>query len=311
MCEWAPNAASVAVVGDFNDWNETSHLCTPSDYNKFRLTIPAGSGGESPIPHGTKVKLLIKTHDGQTLWRMSPWTKYATQNQAISMDFQPIHWAPPNGGYQWQHSLPPRPKSVRIYEAHVGISSPEPKVASYMYFADNVLPRIKDLGYTCVELMAIMEHAYYGSFGYHVTNFFAVSSRYGNPDEFKYLVDKAHGLGLTVVLDLVHSHAAKNVNDGLNMFDGTDHCFFHSGGKVSVCMCLLCTLQWSLYVIVSHTYTLTPSQGDHSLWDSRIFDYTQWETLRFLLSNLRWLLDEYKVDGFRYDAVTSMLYSHR
>ncbi len=125
-------------------------------------------------------------------------------------------------------------------------------MASYVYFADNVLPRIKDLGYNCVELMAIMEHAYYGSFGYHVTSFFAVSSRYGNPDEFKYLVDSAHGLGLTVILDLVHSHAAKNVNDGLNMFDGTDHCFFHSGGKVDTyihAVCMLCACCVHVYCV--------------------------------------------------------------
>ena len=232
VCEWVPNGASVAIAGDFNDWSETSHVCMADNFSKFRLTIPALPDGKSPIPHGSKVKLLIKTHDGQSLWRMSPWTKYATQNQAISMDFQPIHWAPPDGGYQWRHARPARPKSCRIYEGHVGISSPEAKVASYTYFADNVLPRIKDLGYNCVELMAIMEHAYYGSFGYHVTSFFAPSSRYGTPDEFKYLVDTAHGLGLFVILDVVHSHTAKNVNDGLNMFDGTDHCFFHSGGKV-------------------------------------------------------------------------------
>ena len=236
VCEWVPNGKSVAVVGDFNDWNETSHVCTPDSFQKFRLTIPALPNGESPIPHGSKVKLLIVTCDGQKLWRMSPWAKYTTQDQAVSMDFQPIHWAPPTGGYQWRHSRPPRPKGARIYEGHVGISSPEAKVASYTYFADNVLPRISDLGYNCVELMAIMEHAYYGSFGYHVTGFFAPSSRYGTPDEFKYLVDTAHGLGLSVILDVVHSHAAKNVNDGLNMFDGTDHCFFHGGGKVGVVM---------------------------------------------------------------------------
>ena len=150
------------------------------------------------------------------------------------------------------------------------------------YFADEVLPRIKSLGYTCVELMAVMEHAYYGSFGYHVTNFFAVSSRYGTPDDFKYLVDTAHGLGLYVILDIVHSHAAKNVNDGLNQFDGTNGCYFHGGGK-----------------------------GEHALWDSRIFDFSKWEVLRFLLSNVRWYLDEYRVDGFRFDGVTAMLYLHR
>ena len=127
-----------------------------------------------------------------------------------------------------------------------------------------------------------MEHAYYGSFGYHVTNFFAVSSRYGNPDDFKYLVDRAHGLGLYVILDIVHSHAAKNVNDGLNRFDGTNGGYFHDGGK-----------------------------GDHALWDSRIFDFSKWEVVRFLLSNLRWFLDEYRVDGFRFDGITAMLYLHR
>ena len=221
------------MVGDFNNWNETSHTCTADDFSKFKLTIPAKEDGSSPIPHGSTVKLLIKTHDGQTLWRMSPWTKYTVQRREVSMDYVPVHWSPPNKGHQWRNARPEKPDSLRIYEAHVGISSPEPKVASYMYFADNILPRIKEMGYNCVELMAIMEHAYYGSFGYHVTSFFAASSRYGTPDEFKYLVDKAHGYGLYVILDVVHSHAARNVNDGLNMFDGTDSCFFHGGSKVS------------------------------------------------------------------------------
>ncbi len=231
VCEWVPNAETVSVVGDFNNWDETSHMCVSRDYGKFYLTIPAKEN-VSPIPHGSIVKLLIKTKDGQTLWRLSPWTKYAVQRQESGMDYIPIHWNPPKNSYQWCNERPDKPDSMRIYEAHVGISSPEAKVATYVYFADTILPRIKDLGYNCVELMAIMEHAYYGSFGYHVTNFFAVSSRYGTPDEFKYLVDKAHGLGLYVILDIVHSHAARNVNDGLNRFDGTDTCFFAEGSKV-------------------------------------------------------------------------------
>ena len=226
------------------------------------------------------MKLIIKTKDGQTLWRLSPWTKYAIQFQE-GKDYESLHWHPPQP-YQWQNHRPEKPSSVRIYEAHVGISSPELKVTSYRYFADNVLPRVKDLGYTYVELMAIMEHAYYASFGYHVTSFFATSSRYGSPDDFKYLVDKAHGLGLHVILDVIHSHAAKNVNDGLNQFDGTDHCYFHAGTK-----------------------------GNHQLWGSKIFDYARWEVLRFLLSNLRWYVDEYQVDGFRFDGITTMLYHHR
>ena len=157
---------------------------------------------------------------------MSPWTKYAVQQKEVCMDYQPVHWDSRFNNYQWKNSRPSKPVSLRIYEAHIGISSPEEKVASYLYFAENLLSKIKSLGYNTVELMAVMEHAYYGSFGYHVTNFFAVSSRYGTPDELKYLVDKAHGFGLYVILDVVHSHAARNVNDGLNMFDGTDECFF-------------------------------------------------------------------------------------
>ena len=280
VCEWVPNAVSVSVAGEFNNWSTESHVCKPDAFNKFSLSIPPVHG-KPAIPHGSKVKLVLKTRDGQTLWRLSPWAKYVVQIEKEDMAYQCIHWAPPQP-YQWRHERPGRPSNVRIYEAHVGISSDEPQVASYRHFADNVLPHIRDLGYTCVELMAVMEHAYYGSFGYHVTSFFAASSRYGTPDDLKYLVDCAHGMGLFVILDVVHSHAAKNVLDGLNEFDGTDNCYFHSGAK-----------------------------GEHSVWDSRIFDYGKWEVLRFLLSNLRWYMDEYRFDGYRFDGVTAMLYLHR
>lgn len=144
------------------------------------------------------------------------------------------------------------------------MSSIHGRVAQYREFADQVLPRIFELGYNCVQLMAIQEHAYYGSFGYHVTGFYAISSRQGTPDDFKYLVDKAHGLGLRIIIDIVHSHASNNVYDGINRFDGTDHCYSHAGKK-----------------------------GYHSAWDSMIFDYSKYEVLRFLLSNLAWYLEEY------------------
>ena len=277
--EWVPNGKCVSLAGEFNNWDPLKHVCKEQGYGKFYMKLPA-VGGCPVIPHNSVVKVVIKTNDGQTLWRHSPWTKYSIQDASVSMEYQPIHWAPPVP-YKWLNDRPGRPDSVRIYEAHVGISSPEPKVASYRYFADEVLPRIADMGYSCVELMAIMEHAYYGSFGYHVTSFFASSSRYGNPDDLKYLVDKAHGLGLFVIIDVVHSHAAQNVTDGLNLFDGTDHCYFHSG-----------------------------PQGEHTLWGSKIFDYSKWEVIRFLLSNLRWYIDEYRFDGFRFDGITSMLYRH-
>lgn len=175
----------------------------------------------------------------------------------------------------------PAHAGLRIYEAHVGMSSAEEKVNSYREFADNVLPRIKGLGYNCVQLMAIMEHAYYGSFGYHVTSFLAPSSRFGTPEDLKYLVDTAHGMGLLIIMDLVHSHAAKNVNDGINRFDGTDHQYFHSGAR-----------------------------GNHDLWDSRLFDYSKLEVQRFLLSSARLFIDEFRFDGYRFDGVTSMMYLH-
>ena len=278
--EWAPNAERISLAGEFNNWDPTQHVCREDAFGKFQLSLPSPGDHQPLIPHNSQVKVVIHTKDGQTLWRHSPWTKYTTQDTAVSLEYQPRHWAPPTP-FVWTHPRPPKPESVRIYEAHVGISSPEAKVSSYREFADNVLPRIAKLGYSCVELMAIMEHAYYGSFGYHVTSFFAASSRYGNPDDLKYLVDKAHGLGLYVILDVVHSHAARNVSEGLNMFDGTDYCYFHGGPK-----------------------------GDHSVWDSKIFNYKKWEVLRFLLSNLRWYVDEYRFDGFRFDGVTSMLYHH-
>lgn len=170
---------------------------------------------------------------------------------------------------------------LRVYEAHVGMSSVEEKVSTYREFADNVLPRIHTLGYNCVQLMAIMEHAYYGSFGYHVNQFLAPSSRFGTPEDLKYLVDKAHELGLLIIMDCVHSHANKNINDGINMFDGTDYQYFHSG-----------------------------SRGNHDLWDSRLFDYNKLETQRLLLSSLRLFTEEFRFDGFRFDGVTSMMYVH-
>jgi 1,4-alpha-glucan branching enzyme len=180
-----------------------------------------------------------------------------------------------------KYARPPTPEELRIYEAHVGMSSTEPKINSYVEFADDVIPRIAQLGYNAVQLMAIQEHAYYACFGYHVTNFFAVSSRCGTPDELKYLIDTAHSYGITVLMDIVHSHASSNSLDGINQFDGSNGQYFHDG-----------------------------PQGYHWMWDSRCFNYGNWEVVRFLLSNLRYWMEEFKFDGFRFDGVTSMMYSH-
>lgn len=222
------------------------------------------------------------TPSGERIERIPAWIKYVTQDLSVSPVYDARFWNPPESErYVFKHPRPKKPASVRVYEAHVGISSPELRVSTYKEFTKNMLPRINHLGYNVIQLMAIMEHAYYASFGYQINSFFAASSRYGTPDDLKELIDTAHGLGITVLLDVVHSHASKNVLDGLNEFDGTDSCYFHEGPK-----------------------------GKHELWDSRLFNYGSHEVLRFLLSNLRFWMDEYNFDGFRFDGVTSMLYTH-
>lgn len=248
-------------------------------FGVWEIVLPNSEDGSRAIAHGSKVKISMISVHGERIERIPAWIKRAEHDSSSNL-YEGIFWNP-SERFQFKNSRPVKPASLRIYEAHIGISSPEPKIASYTEFAQNVLPRVAYLGYNCIQLMAILEHAYYGSFGYQVTNFFAVSSRYGTPEELKYLIDTAHGLGITVLLDIVHSHACKNVLDGLNNFDGTDHCYFHEGGR-----------------------------GRHDLWDSRLFNYSHHEVLRFLLSNLRFYLEEYQFDGFRFDGVTSMLYLH-
>ena len=222
------------------------------------------------------------TPSGERIERIPVWITRVVQDLNVSPVYDGVYWNPPREQqYIFKNSRPPKLESARIYEAHVGISSPEPRVTTYKEFTQNVLPRIHHLGYNVIQLMAIMEHAYYASFGYQINSFFAASSRFGSPEDLKELIDTAHGLGITVLLDVVHSHASKNTLDGLNEFDGSDHLYFHGGAK-----------------------------GQHELWDSRLFNYGNHEVLRFLLSNLRFWMDVYKFDGFRFDGVTSMLYTH-
>ncbi|XP_071994638.1 1,4-alpha-glucan-branching enzyme isoform X1 [Engystomops pustulosus] len=277
--EWAPGAEAVFLTGDFNNWNPFSHPYQKLDFGKWELHIPPKEDKSPVIQHGSKIKVVIKTKSGEVIYRISPWAKYVFQEEK-SVVYDWVHWHPAEA-YKPKYERPRKSKSIRIYESHVGIASPEGKIASYKNFTYNVLPKIKDLGYNCIQMMAVMEHAYYASFGYQITSFFAASSRYGTPEDLKELIDVAHSMGIQVLLDVVHSHASKNSEDGLNQFDGTNACFFHDGPR-----------------------------GNHDLWDSRLFDYSNWEVLRFLLSNLRWWIEEYGFDGFRFDGVTSMLYHH-
>lgn len=279
--EWAPNATQAFLVGDFNNWHRDSHPMKKDAYGVWEIVLPAVHG-QPAIAHNSKIKISMTTPSGERIDRIPAWIKYVTQDLAVSPAYDGRFWnPPPSETYKFKNSRPKKPLSARIYEAHVGISSPELRCSTYKEFTKNMLPRIKHLGYNIIQLMAIMEHAYYASFGYQVNSFFAASSRFGTPEDLKELIDTAHGLGIVVLLDVVHSHASKNVLDGLNEFDGSDHLYFHGGAK-----------------------------GRHELWDSRLFNYGSHEVLRFLLSNLRFWMDEYQFDGFRFDGVTSMIYTH-
>eukprot|EP01100_Stratorugosa_tubuloviscum_P001264 TRINITY_DN127_c0_g1_i1.p1 TRINITY_DN127_c0_g1~~TRINITY_DN127_c0_g1_i1.p1 ORF type:complete len:676 (-),score=254.14 TRINITY_DN127_c0_g1_i1:83-2110(-) len=277
--EWAPGAKNIWLFGDFNDWNKNSHKCTRNQYGIFTLYIFDLPNGQPAIPHNSKIKVIIETANGNFEDKIPIWiTNVKQEPKAIIYDG--IFWNPPQK-YEFKYKRPEKPSRLRIYETHVGMATEEYGIGSYVNFKDNVIPYIASIGYNTIQIMAIMEHAYYASFGYQITSFFAASSRYGTPEELKEMIDVAHSYGLTVLLDVVHSHASKNILDGLNKFDGTDHHYFHEGPR-----------------------------GYHDLWDSRLFNYSNHEVLRFLLSNLRWWVEEYRFDGFRFDGVTSMIYRH-
>jgi 1,4-alpha-glucan branching enzyme len=311
--EWAPGAKALCLVGEFNSWTpKPEHWAIKNEFGVWALFLPDAADGTSAIPHKTKIKCRLELADGSWAERIPAWVKWATQ-EWNEIQFNGVHWEPQEKGapgeiaadksYTFKYPRPPRPRSLKIYECHVGMSSQEPKINSYLEFKNDMLPRIRKLGYNCIQIMAIQEHAYYGSFGYHVTNFFAVSSRCGTPEELKAMIDEAHRLGIVVLMDIVHSHASKNTGDGISMFDGTDGMYFHSGARGEANLFKICRL-------LGQELTPVYVAGNHWMWDSRCFNYGNWETMRFLLSNARWWIDEYKFDGYRFDGVTSMMYDH-
>ncbi len=277
--EWAPGAKLLSLIGDFNEWNRDANQMSVDEWGIWHHFL-SDKDYSDRLTHESRVKVHVVSELGG-FDRIPAYIQRVIQESET--EFTGQYWKPPNP-YQWQHDAPKfdiSNQGLRIYEAHVGMAQEAEKVGTFVEFTHNVLPRIADLGYNAVQLMAIMEHPYYASFGYHVSNFFAVSSRFGTPEELKELIDTAHGMGLLVIMDLVHSHAVKNINEGLNRFDGTDHHYFHAGAK-----------------------------GEHIAWDSLCFDYSKYEVQRFLLSNIRYWLETYRLDGFRFDGVTSMLYTH-
>ncbi len=270
--EWAPSAYQLYLEGEFNDWNKTSHPLTRLDNGVWELKLE----GEKALWEGCKVKTVVDAN----LTRTEHIPLYARR---VVQDKETITWMAEVVDdwkvFKWTDEEFKGADSLYIYEAHVGMAQEEGKVGSYRDFAKYILPRVKKAGYNAIQLMAIMEHPYYGSFGYQVSNFFAASSWFGKPEDLKYLVNKAHKLGIRVLLDVVHSHAVKNTAEGINMFDGTTWQFFHDGDK-----------------------------GEHPAWGTKCFNYGKTEVIHFLLSNLKFWMTEYHFDGFRFAGVTSMLY---
>ncbi len=270
--EWAPAAQEMYLTGDFNQWDEKACPMKRLENGVFEVELE----GKDSLKPGQKVQVLV-LHDWKLLHRIPT---YATR---VVQDPETLLWCAEIEDtleeYPWSDSDFVPEKTPLIYECHIGMAQEKGEVGSYREFRENILPRIKELGYNTIQIMAIMEHPYYGSFGYQVSNFFAASSRYGHSRELKELIDTAHEMGIAVLLDVVHSHAVKNTNEGLNEFDGTVYQFFHSGEK-----------------------------GNHSAWGTKLFNYGKNEVLHFLLSNLKYWMEIFHFDGFRFDGVTSMLY---
>ena len=269
--EWAPGADAMYLTGEFCNWDRHAHPLEKKENGVFELFLP----GTQTLRTGMSV-LAIVVKDNQELERIPAYATRVVQDPTTISWTAQIHEMTP---FSWTDKQFVPKKSLYIYECHIGMAQEEGKVGSYREFTQNVLPRIRDLGYNTIQIMAIMEHPYYASFGYQVTNFFAASSRFGTPEDLKELINTAHEMGIAVLLDVVHSHASKNTREGLNQFDGTDYQYFHAGGK-----------------------------GNHSAWDTKCFNYDKNEVIHFLLSNLKFWLTEYHFDGFRFDGVTSMLY---
>jgi 1,4-alpha-glucan branching enzyme len=277
--EWAPAALQLRLIGDFNNWNRFDCPLVVDQYGIHSIFLPDDKYA-GKLVHGSKVKVLVVQHNSTIADRIPAYIKRVVQDEHGTHNFSGQFWMPPEP-FVWQHK-PARVgerQGLRVYEAHVGMAQEEGKVGSFNEFTEKVLPRIKKLAYNAIQLMAVQEHPYYGSFGYHVSNFYAVSSRFGTPEDLKRLIDAAHGMDVLVIMDLVHSHSVKNTHEGLNLFDGTEFQYFHSGPK-----------------------------GHHVAWDSMVFDYSKYEVQRFLLSNVRYWLEEFHFDGFRFDGITSMLY---
>ncbi|MBW6501595.1 MAG: 1,4-alpha-glucan-branching enzyme, partial [Bacteroidales bacterium] len=272
--EWAPNATAVFLTGPFTGWKELPDysLTRINRMGDWEITLQAQA-----LSHGDLYKLSIHWDKGRGE-RIPAYANRVVQDEVTKI-FTTQVWDPPDT-YVWKtEDFKPADAAPVIYEAHVGMATPEERTGTYREFTRNILPIIIKAGYNTIQLMAIQEHPFYGSFGYHVSSFFAASSRFGTPEDLKELIDTAHAAGIRVIMDLVHSHSVKNVLDGLGLFDGSPSQYFHAGQR-----------------------------RYHVAWDSLCFDYGKDNVIHFLLSNCRYWLEEYRFDGFRFDGITSMIY---
>ena len=269
--EWAPAADEVFLTGDFNGWNRYEHRLTNLGNGVFEIFIK----GVNTLYDGCYVKAIIR--NGEKMMERIPLYIRRVLQDPINYTWCGVISDEPR--YEWKKKKFIPKRELCIYECHIGMAQEKEGIGTYLEFRDNVLPRIKALGYNTIQIMAIMEHPYYGSFGYQVSSFFAASSKFGTPNELKALIDKAHEMGIAVLLDVVHSHAVRNTAEGINEFDGTVYQFFHEGER-----------------------------GEHPAWGTKLFNYNKNEVIHFLLSNLKFWMEEYHFDGFRFDGVTSMIY---
>ena len=271
--EWAPNATAIYLIGPFNGWRKNENFRLKSiDNGNWEIFLP-----DNYIHHRDLYKLLVEW-EGGCGERIPAWCQRVVQDENTKI-FSAQVWNPSMPYCFTSAPLPAHRSPLLIYECHVGMASQHEKIGTYEEFRTLILPRIAKDGYNAIQIMAIQEHPYYGSFGYHVSSFFAPSSRFGTPDELKHLIDEAHRLGFAVIMDIVHSHAVKNEVEGLKYFDGTHYQYFHDGPR-----------------------------REHPAWDSLCFDYSRNEVIHFLLSNCKYWMEAYHFDGFRFDGVTSMLY---
>lgn len=274
MREWAPNATSIYVTGTFNAWEEKDSFSMKriNSMGDWEIALPADA-----MKHGDLYKLSVHWEGGHGE-RIPAYANRVVQDEKTKI-FSAQIWQPVEG-YKWKiENFKVQSVAPVIYEAHIGMATSAEKTGTYREFTKDVLPKIISDGYNTIQLMAIQEHPFYGSFGYHVSSFFAASSRFGTPENLKELIDKAHQAGIRVIMDLIHSHSVKNVNEGLGLLDGSEGQYFHSNDR-----------------------------RYHRAWDSLCFDYGKNNVIHFLLSNCRYWLEEYKFDGYRFDGITSMIY---